>query len=54
MPPPELTVSEQCPNGMAKVETRQSFLNGLVSALTYSIYTPVETKVTCASGPVQR
>jgi hypothetical protein len=48
-PPPELNVTEQCPNGVAKVETQQSFLNGLVAALSSGIVTPIQTTVTCAS-----
>jgi len=50
VPPPELNVKDQCPEGVAKVETERSFLNGLVSALTWSIYTPMHTEVTCAAG----
>jgi Bor protein len=49
VPPPELNVKEQCPQGIAKVVTERSFLNGLVAALTQSIYTPMHTTVTCAS-----
>jgi hypothetical protein len=49
VPPPELNVKDQCPNGVAKVETERSFLNGLVGFLTQSIYTPMHTTVTCAS-----
>jgi|SRR5688500_11518558 len=54
VPPPELNTKEQCPQGFAVVQTERSFLNGLVSAFTYSIYTPMHTKVTCAVGPVPR
>ena len=46
----EISVVAQCPNGVATVETQQSFLNGLVGGLTLGIYTPQEVKVTCASG----
>ena len=49
VPPPELNVKEQCPNGVQKVETETSFVNGLVSALTWSLYTPIHAKVTCSS-----
>jgi hypothetical protein len=38
----------KCPNGVARVETRLSFLNQLVSGLTLGIYTPMEIVVTCA------
>jgi Bor protein len=49
VPPPELNVKDQCPQGVARVETERSFLNGLVSLLTWSIYTPMHTTVTCAA-----
>lgn len=49
VPPPELNVKEQCPNGVQKVETETSFLNGLVAALTWSLYTPIHAKVTCSA-----
>ena len=54
VPPPELNTATTCPKGVAKVETERSFLNGLVAALTQSIYTPMHTTVTCASGPVAK
>ena len=50
VPPAEIDAKLQCPQGVAKVETERSFLNGLVGAITYSIYTPMHTLVTCASG----
>lgn len=46
----EISVVAQCPNGVATVETQQSFLNGLVGGLTLGIYTPQEVRVTCASA----
>lgn len=48
VPPPELNVKEQCPNGVQKVETETSFLNGLVGALTWSLFTPIHARVTCS------
>ncbi len=36
-----------CPTGVAEIEQRQSFLNGLVRVLTYSLYTPQTTTVLC-------
>jgi hypothetical protein len=54
VPPPELNTQQQCPQNVAKVETEISFLNGLVGALTWSLYTPLHVRVTCASGPVAR
>ena len=35
--------------GVALVETRISFLNGLVTALTLGIYSPMEIIVTCGA-----
>ena len=49
VPPPELNVKEQCPNGVQKVETETSFVNGLVGALTWSIYTPIHARITCSA-----
>jgi hypothetical protein len=39
---------EQCPAGVAQVDTQLSFLNQLVNFLTIGIYTPMEIVVTCA------
>jgi len=50
VPAEEISVVSQCPNGVATIETQQSFLNGLVGGLTLGIYTPQEVRVTCASG----
>jgi hypothetical protein len=49
VPPPELSVKGQCPNGVAQVETEHSFLNLLATIVTFDIYTPIHAKVTCAS-----
>jgi hypothetical protein len=48
VPPSTVATEAKCPNGVAKVETQLSFLNQLVGALTFGIYTPMEIKVTCA------
>ena len=50
VPPDEVSVASQCPNGAAIVETQISFLNGLVSAITFNLYTPMQITVTCAAG----
>lgn len=50
VPPPTVKAGQECPNGVAVVETQISFLNGLVSALTLSIFTPMTIEVTCAAG----
>jgi hypothetical protein len=49
VPPPEINVKDQCPNGVHKVETEASFVNGLVGFLTSSIYTPIHAKITCSA-----
>ena len=51
VPPDSIDAKPQCNGNVAKVETEQSFLNGLVAGLTWQIYTPIHVRVTCASGP---
>ncbi len=48
-PPSVVEAQSECENGVAKVETQQSFANGLVGALTFGIYTPLTVTVTCAA-----
>jgi hypothetical protein len=50
VPPPTVEAMQQCSNGVARVETQHTFLNGLVAVLTFSIYTPIDILVTCAAG----
>ena len=50
VPPPIENVASACPNGVSKVETQHSFLNGLVAVVTFQIVTPMEIRVTCAGG----
>jgi len=50
VPPPVLETMAKCPNGVSKVETQHSFLNEVVSAVTFGIYTPMSIRVTCASS----
>jgi Bor protein len=49
VPPPVVETASRCTNGVAKVETQHSFLNGLVGAITLGIYTPIQIDVTCAA-----
>ena len=49
VPPSVVEAQSECENGVARVETQQSFLNGLVGALTSGIYTPMTVIVTCAA-----
>jgi hypothetical protein len=53
VPPATIDAKPTCGQGVAKVETERSFLNGLVGSI-YGIYTPIHVTVTCASGPVAR
>jgi hypothetical protein len=48
VPPSTVSTAEKCPNGVAKVETQQSFVNQLVGLLTFGIYTPMDIRATCA------
>ncbi|HET6579197.1 MAG TPA: hypothetical protein VFG66_12795 [Gemmatimonadales bacterium] len=50
VPPSTVSTAARCPNGPAKVETRLSFVNQLVSFLTLGIYTPMQITVTCAAS----
>ena len=50
VPPSTVETAQQCPNGVSVVETKISFLNGLVSGITFNLYTPMTIEVTCAAG----
>lgn len=53
--PDPVDARAQCGNsGVARVESRISFLNGLVSVLTANIFTPMEITVTCGQGGGQQ
>ena len=54
VPPETIETMEKCPNGVAKVETRHSFLNQVAAAITWSIYSPIEIIVTCAASSRSR
>jgi len=55
VPPKTVEAAAKCPGGVSKVSTQRSFLNMVVGALTFGIYTPMEIMVTCsgarAEGP---
>ena len=48
--PKAVDAAAACPGGTAMVETEISFLNGLVSGITFGLVTPMHITVTCASG----
>ena len=50
VPPNTIETQAKCRSGVSKVETQHSFLNWLVGAITFGIYTPMSIKVTCAQG----
>ncbi|MFW5973451.1 MAG: Bor family protein [Bacteroidota bacterium] len=50
VPPSTVNAASECANGVAIVETQLSFVNQLVSFLTFGIYTPMHIKVTCAAA----
>lgn len=50
VPPSTVNAEQHCTNGVARVETRHSFLNLLAQFITFSLYSPMEITVTCASG----
>lgn len=50
VPPPVVETASQCPGGVAKVETEHSFLNMLVTFVTFNIVSPMHLRVTCAAG----
>jgi hypothetical protein len=52
VPPATVEAAAKCPGGVAMVETEHSFLNWLVGAITFGIYTPIHIKVTCAATAV--
>jgi hypothetical protein len=46
----KVDMEEMCPSGPATMEAKQTFLNGLVAALTSGIYTPTTVRVRCDDG----
>ncbi len=50
VPPSTVEVAGRCPNGVAVVETQLSFLNQVVSAVTFGLFTPMHITVTCAAS----
>jgi hypothetical protein len=50
VPPKPVSTAAECRSGVAKVETKHSFLNMVVQGLTFGIFVPMSIKATCASG----
>lgn len=49
VPPDVVETASRCPDGVARVETKHSFLNSLANVLTWGIYSPMSIEVTCAA-----
>lgn len=49
VPPSAVETASRCTSGVAKVETKHSFLNQLASGLTWGLYTPMTISVECAA-----
>jgi hypothetical protein len=50
VPPATVQTAQQCPAGVARVETQHSILNMLVTSLTFGLYSPMTIMVQCAAG----
>ena len=50
VPPSPISAASKCHSGVARVETQHSFVNELVAAITFGIYTPMDIRVTCAAS----
>ena len=50
IPATPIDVRQQCPNGVAMVETQQNVMNGLVAILTLGIYSSRQVTITCAAA----
>ncbi|MCH8569080.1 MAG: Bor family protein [Balneolales bacterium] len=50
VPPSTVNVAQQCPNGVAIVDTKLSFLNMVANAITFGLYSPMHITVTCAAA----
>ena len=43
-------LSKVCPQGWSQIHTETDFLTGLVTAITFDIYTPQRVTIRCAAG----
>jgi hypothetical protein len=50
IPPATVNTAQQCPAGVAVVETQHSFLNMLAQFVTFSLYSPMTITVQCAAA----
>jgi len=47
--PDPIDARPECATGVSVIQTETSFMNGLVGALTFGIYTPQHVRITCAT-----
>lgn len=50
VPPETVETASRCPSGVARVESKLSFLNLVAGAITGGLYTPMTIEVACAGG----
>ena len=50
VPPPTANIGGECSTGVARVETKHTFINGLLAVVTGGIFTPMTYRITCATG----
>jgi hypothetical protein len=50
VPPPPANVGGECTTGVALVETKHAFIDGLLSVVTGGIFTPMTYRITGATG----
>jgi hypothetical protein len=50
VPPSVTETAQKCPGGIAKVETKHSFLNAAAAVITYGIYTPMTIFASCTGA----
>lgn len=46
----DIKLNQVCPNGVAKINQKTTFVNGLVRQITGAIYGPTTVRIWCASG----
>jgi len=52
--PPSITnVAQECNSGVARVETKLSFLNMVANMITFGLYAPMHITVTCSAASAE-
>ena len=50
VPPAVVSAVNECDHGVARVETVHTFVNQLIAAVTFGVYTPMTITITCAAA----